>query len=254
MKLTNSAGKPVLLKNIRVAAPCPASWERMSGDDRVRHCAECNLNVYNLSGMTRREAESLIASREGRLCVRYYQRADGTILTKNCPRGLQAMVRRVSRIAGAALSAVMSLGTAFAQTGQQTPPETRKEQNVKQQAQLTFTVVDPSGAVIPGAQFRLMSTETGVTLTGQTDSNGTGSLPALAPGSFVLKIEYQGFNPYEKIITLKKNKAETLRIALNIAAMMGEIVLVTPPTKVERDEASLKTVIDLYSLPSLPLH
>ena len=127
-KNSKTAGKPVVLEGIRVAAPCPASWERMSGDDRVRHCAECNLNVYNLSEMTRREAESLIASREGRLCVRYYRRADGTILTRNCPRGLEAMVRRVSRIAGAALSAAMSLGAAFAQTGQQTPPETKKEQ------------------------------------------------------------------------------------------------------------------------------
>ncbi|HEY6970485.1 MAG TPA: hypothetical protein VJA94_14860, partial [Candidatus Angelobacter sp.] len=104
------------LKNVRVASPCRSDWEKMVGDDRVRHCAECKLNVYNLSAMTRREAEELIASREGRLCVRFFRRPDGTILTRDCPVGFRAVVARVSRVAGAALSALMSAGLGVAQT------------------------------------------------------------------------------------------------------------------------------------------
>src|SRR5205085_5967910 len=61
----------------------------------------------NLSGMTRTEAESLITNAEGRLCVSFYRRADGTILTRNCPVGLRALKRRVTRVAGAMLSAVL---------------------------------------------------------------------------------------------------------------------------------------------------
>jgi hypothetical protein len=49
--------------------------------------------VYNLSGMSRVEAESLIQSKEGSLCVRFFQRADGTIITDDCPVGLR-VVRR----------------------------------------------------------------------------------------------------------------------------------------------------------------
>src|SRR3954464_4917655 len=95
------------LDGVRVAAPCPADWEKMVGDERVRFCGQCSLHVYNLSGMTKREAEGLVANAEGRLCVRYYRRADGSILTRNCPVGLRALKQRVSRIAGAALSAVL---------------------------------------------------------------------------------------------------------------------------------------------------
>ena len=95
------------LEGVRVAAPCPADWEKMVGDERVRYCGQCSLHVYNLSGMTKRQAESLVANAEGRLCVRYYMRADGSILTRNCPVGLRALKQRVSRIAGAALSAVL---------------------------------------------------------------------------------------------------------------------------------------------------
>ncbi len=57
----------------------------MDGDERVRFCRECNRNVYNLSAMTDAEARRVVAEREGRLCVRFYQRRDGTVLTSDCP-------------------------------------------------------------------------------------------------------------------------------------------------------------------------
>src|SRR5215211_2247229 len=96
------------LEHVNVAAPCPADWEKMVGDERVRYCDRCSLHVYNLSGMTRREAEALVTSAEGRLCVRFFRRADGTILTRNCPVGLSAVKRRVARVAGSVLSAVVA--------------------------------------------------------------------------------------------------------------------------------------------------
>ena len=96
------------LDNVRVAAPCPANWEEMVGSEQVRFCGHCSLNVYNLSGMSKQEAESLIASTEGRLCIRFYRRSDGTILTDNCPVGLRAIRRRLSRIKTAIISAALS--------------------------------------------------------------------------------------------------------------------------------------------------
>jgi hypothetical protein len=81
----------------------------MIGTDRKRYCGECKLNVYNISGMTRPEAEQLLTQSEGRLCVRYYRRADGTILTKDCPVGWAKVKERVSRVATAAFSLLMTL-------------------------------------------------------------------------------------------------------------------------------------------------
>jgi len=116
-KFTNS------LKHVKIAAPCSADWGAMTGNDRVRFCGLCNLNVYNLSDMTRREAESLIAGSEGKLCARYYRRADGTVLTKDCPVGLRAMARRVKRISAALISTVIGfctgIGTNYALHGRQ---------------------------------------------------------------------------------------------------------------------------------------
>lgn len=99
------------LNNIRVASPCPADWDQMYGDDRKRFCGECKLNVYNLSGMTRDEAEALIMNAEGRLCVRFYQRRDGTVLTHDCPVGWAKVKQRTRLYAAAAVSLVMALFT-----------------------------------------------------------------------------------------------------------------------------------------------
>jgi prepilin-type processing-associated H-X9-DG protein len=84
-----------LLNSLRIASPCDASWEQMEGDDLVRFCRHCQLNVYNLSGMSRREAAAFVRQAEGRLCVRFYRRADGTLLTDNCPVGWRAARRRL---------------------------------------------------------------------------------------------------------------------------------------------------------------
>jgi len=93
------------LAHVQVAAPCKADWNQMIGSEQVRFCAQCNLNVFNLSGMSRLEAESLIARTEGRLCVRFYRRTDGSIITQDCPVGLRAIQRRVSYLAKAILAA-----------------------------------------------------------------------------------------------------------------------------------------------------
>ena len=97
------------LDNTRVAAPCSADWHSMFGNERVRLCEQCHLNVYNLSEMSRVEADRLINQAEGRLCVRFYRRRDGSILTQNCPVGLRAIKRRLSRIATAVASFILSL-------------------------------------------------------------------------------------------------------------------------------------------------
>ncbi len=100
----NARARLPVLDNIRVAAPCAASWDAMTGDARVRACGDCQQNVYNLSELTRDEAEHLIREKEGRLCVRYFQRADGTILVKeDCAVGVKRRRRR--RIAAVGVAA-----------------------------------------------------------------------------------------------------------------------------------------------------
>jgi len=101
------------LNHVRVAAPCKADWDQMIGTDRVRFCGQCSLNVYNLSALTRDQAESLIAANEGRLCVRFFRRSDGSIITQDCPVGLRAVRARVSYWMKAMAATVLTFLTAI---------------------------------------------------------------------------------------------------------------------------------------------
>lgn len=86
---------------IRIASPCTARWDDMAGDDRVRFCGACKLHVYDTSHMTAEEARALIVGRAGeRTCLRLHRRADGTVITRDCPVGQSR--RRARWLAGAA--------------------------------------------------------------------------------------------------------------------------------------------------------
>ena len=101
-----------LLRGVQVAAPCHESWDAMPGTDQVRSCERCQHKVYNLSEMSASEAEALIRGAEGRLCVRFYRRADGTVMTKDCPVGTKAI--RQKRIAQTVAGVAAAVGSAAA--------------------------------------------------------------------------------------------------------------------------------------------
>jgi hypothetical protein len=113
------------LDNLHIASPCHASWEAMSGNDKARFCKSCQKNVFNISMMTRQQAESLIHSREGNLCVRYAQREDGTVITNDCPVGIEKAKSAVYKpwrffvasVAGiiAAICGALGISPSFAQ-------------------------------------------------------------------------------------------------------------------------------------------
>jgi hypothetical protein len=93
---------------VGVATPCSASWDQMVGDDRVRHCGACQKNVYSVAELTADEVRALILEKEGKLCWRFFARADGTLLTKDCPVGLARVRRRAMAAMGAAAALVLA--------------------------------------------------------------------------------------------------------------------------------------------------
>lgn len=101
-----------LLSSLRVAAPCTVSWDSMEGGDRVRHCSQCDKNVYNLTDMTRSEANEFLVLTAHSACVNFYKRADGTVIVDNCPVGLRRLRAHYRRVA-AAVATVISLAQGF---------------------------------------------------------------------------------------------------------------------------------------------
>jgi hypothetical protein len=229
-----------MLPEIRIASPCTANWEEMTGDARARHCAECNLDVYNFSAMTSHEVEQLLGATKGqRVCGRFYRRTDGTILTSDCPVGFRARVRRVSRVAGAALTAAMSVGSAAAQVPQQ---ESALTQITPEGAGLAVIVVDENGARIPKAQVFISDEKRGEFSKGQTDSTGEFRTASLTTGSYIVTVQATGFQTRSESVSIGSQESLNLRVELGVVGVnLGVISLVEHATL----EPTLRTVPDL---------
>ncbi len=102
-----------LLKRVRVASPCHESWDDMSGDERARFCGRCEKSVFNLSGMTAADAEELLAAHGTSLCVRFYRRPDGTVMTADCPVG-RGHARKQTIVAAALAGGVAAVTSGLA--------------------------------------------------------------------------------------------------------------------------------------------
>lgn len=104
-----------LLDRARIATPCSMQWDDLQGhDERKRFCRSCKKHVYNVSSLTKDEAEAFLHEQLGRdVCVFFYRRADGTIMTSDCSVGATRKRRKKLALAVAGAGA-MALGAVTA--------------------------------------------------------------------------------------------------------------------------------------------
>lgn len=165
----------------------------MQGDDRVRYCAECKLNVYDFSALTAREIEQLVTRTEGRLCGRLYKRPDGTLLTADCPIGFRTRVRRLSRAAAAAFSALtMGISAAAAQKPRTSPSTTSLVQIDPFTSGLVVQVNGPGNSLLPFARVWIVNEKGEIVSDGLTNSHGRFVVTDLGQGSYVIEVESVG--------------------------------------------------------------
>lgn len=248
------------INSLRVASPCRFGWESMTDDERVRHCDSCKLNVYNISAMTATEAEDLILTHEGRLCIRLYRRADGTVLTKDCPVGLRAYRKRVAKFAGAALTAVLGLfSVSFGQ--QKEDGKVIDASKVKivrtvtpnQKSSLTGTVFDQWGAVIPEAKVVISGNQNIVRET-TTDDNGSFTFVNLPVGIYGLNVSWP-HSADAKIENLKIGNREKNEVKVTLYAKPDEVVgllAIDESVEIGSTTNSVTTVITPRMIEKLP--
>lgn len=75
---------------------CYARWDDMEGNDTVRRCTYCQLNVYNFARMSPEEICNAINTHEGRLCAQFYARPDGTMMLEPCSQRATMLRGRVA--------------------------------------------------------------------------------------------------------------------------------------------------------------
>jgi hypothetical protein len=105
-----------------------------------------------------------------------------------------------------------------------------------QSATLHGNVTDPSGAVVPGATVSLTTLDGHTIATTASDPSGDYSVPRLAPGTYIVLANAQGFAPStSKAVTLTAGQSRTFNISLQIAVEKQQVIVneETPTVSVE---------------------
>ncbi len=226
------------LDTIRVNRPCASDWEGMVGDDRMRFCAECDKQVYNLSSMTRREIESLVRNTGGKFCARVIRDTDGSVITASPNTGLHPGNLRASKIATAIVTTVLTCQSVSAQSVSQnnlpkviqadssTQPNEKSKERESQTTTLRGTVQDITEAVIANARITLTNLATKQEFQTQTKDDGVFEISNLDEGLYKFKVVSPGFSAFQKNwMPIQPGGERNLRITL-LVGMQGEVVLV----------------------------
>ena len=95
-------------------------------------------------------------------------------------------------------------------------------------ASLEGMVTDPTGAVVTGAQVRIVNTETNVAADLVTDSAGRFLAPSLPAGLYDVTVEVAGFKKAERSgVRLQVNQAARLELVMELGTATETITLYT---------------------------
>ncbi|HJY06007.1 MAG TPA: carboxypeptidase-like regulatory domain-containing protein, partial [Bryobacteraceae bacterium] len=123
------------------------------------------------------------------------------------------------------------------------------------QAQITGTVKDSSGAVVPGAALTAVNVATGVKASSVSNSEGVYRFQALPPADYRLTCELQGFKRFEQgPISLQVNQVFALDITLQPGQASEQITVTDVPPPLETASATLGQVVTTRSIENLPLN
>ena len=119
---------------------------------------------------------------------------------------------------------------------------------------LAGIVLDPSGAVIPGAEVHLTSQQTGDTAAATSDGAGNFHFLLLTPGSYQLQVSKAGF-ALLRLSSTNVPVTETLRVELHLrlASVAGSVQVSSEAPMVQTDTIALGRVVNQTAVSGLPL-
>lgn len=120
---------------------------------------------------------------------------------------------------------------------------------------ISGTVLDPSGALIPGAKITVTEAGTGLSRTATSDEQGRYVIPSLRPATYALTGENPGFSKFTQPgIALLADQSLTVNVTLRVGAVAEEVTVEAAPPAVNTTTATLGQVIELGRVDALPMN
>jgi hypothetical protein len=115
-------------------------------------------------------------------------------------------------------------------------------------------VVDPSGAVVRGAEVTARHAATNVTAKTDTDAEGRFRFPSLKIGPYVVIVRHPGFREAAQSLTLSAGAAFELPISLEVGGLDTDVLVTAETTVLEAARSQIAGTIPEHEVGKLPLN
>src|SRR5262245_15520962 len=123
------------------------------------------------------------------------------------------------------------------------------------QGELRGTVLDESGAPLPGATLTATHTETGLTRVTTSSAGGGYLMPALRVGRYQIKVEIDGFATYvQENVRLAVGESATFNFTMKVASRAETITVSGDSLAIDTEKSELAGRIAAEQIESLPLN
>jgi hypothetical protein len=121
-------------------------------------------------------------------------------------------------------------------------------------ATLVGTLSDNTGAVVPGAAVNLVNTETQFVYNGVTNNEGAYYVPNLAPGTYRLTIQAQGFKRYVRDgVILRTSEQPRIDVQLEVGAVTESINVEASAPLLETETTSTGQILEGETIVKIPV-
>jgi hypothetical protein len=122
-------------------------------------------------------------------------------------------------------------------------------------ANVTGTVTDTQGAVVPGVTVTVVNTDTNVSAESVTDGSGVYSVKDLTPGPYKLTASLQGFKTFVRGgLILHTAETATIAVKMDVGALEETVTVTAGLSEVETNQSVLSQTMDNKKVSELPLN
>ena len=115
-------------------------------------------------------------------------------------------------------------------------------------------VVDPSGAVVRGAEVTARHVDTNVTAKTATDAEGRFRFPYLKIGPYIVTVRQPGFRDAAQSLTLSAGAAFELPISLAVGGVDADVTVTAETTVLEAARSQIAGTIPEHEVRNLPMN
>lgn len=120
---------------------------------------------------------------------------------------------------------------------------------------ISGSVVDPSGAVVPGAKVTATNASTGLARTDTTDASGRYRLLDVPEGAYTLSVSATGFQAFKKTgIPVAIGQVNEQDLQLAVGATTQTVTVEGSALTLQTQKADVHTEISTYAVQNLPLN